>query len=123
MRDGGQISILVVDDDDDNREVFGEVLSEAGYRVVCAHDGAQALEMLRSLRPDIILLDVNMPVMDGLEFRAAQTRDPSIARIPTVVMTADRMTDRIAGLALETVSKPLKLSQLLSIIERHTPAS
>ena len=123
MRDGGQISILVVDDDDDNREVFGEVLSEAGYRVMCAHDGAQALEMLRSLRPDIILLDVNMPVMDGLEFRAAQTRDPSIARIPTVVMTADRMTDRIAELALETVHKPLKLSQLLSIIERHTPAS
>ncbi|HTE50363.1 MAG TPA: response regulator [Kofleriaceae bacterium] len=118
-----EVSILVIDDDVDNREAFDDVLSEAGYQVVCAHDGAQALELLRSLRPDLILLDLNMPIMDGVEFRAAQARDPSLARIPTVVMTADRLTERILGLApAATVTKPLKLSQLLSIIERHTPA-
>ncbi len=119
------VSVLVVDDDDDNREVLGEVLSEAGHSVVCARDGAEALELLRGLRPDVILLDLNMPTMNGVEFRAAQRRDPLLALIPTVVMTAvDRPSDRIGEPApAETVSKPLKLSQLLSIVQRFRPAS
>jgi CheY-like chemotaxis protein len=117
-------SILVVDDDEDNREVLGEVLGEAGYSVVCARDGAEALQLLGQLRPDVILLDLHMPIMDGLEFRAAQRRDPSLALIPTVVMTAaDRFKDRMAELApAETLRKPVKLAKLLSIVERYAHA-
>jgi CheY-like chemotaxis protein len=116
-------SILVIDDDEDNREVLGEVLGEAGYSVVCARDGAEALELLRLVRPDVILLDLHMPIMDGLEFRAAQRGDPSLALIPTVVMTAaDRLKERVAELApAETLRKPVKLAQLLSTVQRYTP--
>lgn len=118
------VSVLVVDDDQDSREVLGEVLSESGYSVVCARDGAEALDLLRVHRPDVILLDMNMPTMNGREFRAAQQRDPLLALIPTVVMTADRrLTDRIGELApAEAVAKPLKLAQLLAIVERHAPS-
>lgn len=117
-------SVLVIDDDEDNREVLGEVLGEAGYSVVCARDGAEALQLLGELRPDVILLDLHMPIMDGLEFRAAQRRDPSLARIPTVVMSAaDRLKDRLAELApAEMLRKPVKLAHLLSIVKRYAQA-
>jgi len=122
---GRTASVLIVDDDADNREVLGEVLSDAGYSVVFARDGAEALALLRGLRPDVILLDLNMPIMDGLEFRAAQRRDPALARIPTVVMTAlDHFRQWIGELApTEMVAKPLKLAQLLSIVRRYAQAS
>jgi CheY-like chemotaxis protein len=119
------VSILIVDDDEDNREVLREVLSDAGYSVAGARDGAEALMLLRRVRPDVILLDLNMPIMDGLEFRAAQKSDPSLAAIPTVVMTAvDRFRDRIADLAPEAaLPKPLKLAQLLAIVQRYAPVT
>jgi len=122
---GRSVSVLIVDDDADNREVLGEVLSDAGYSVVFARDGAEALALLRGLRPDVILLDLNMPIMDGLEFRAAQRRDPALAPIPTVVMTAlDHFREWMGELApTEMVAKPLKLAQLLSIVRRYAQAS
>ena len=119
------VSILVIDDDEDNRAVLGEVLSEQGYSVVCARDGADALGLLRSLRPQMILLDLNMPNMSGLEFRAAQRRDPALTGIPIVVMTAmDRSRDRIGELdPVETMRKPVKLADLLSVVKRYTRAT
>lgn len=116
-------TILVIDDDDDNRDALGEVLRDEGYEVTCARDGAEALALLRGMRPDVILLDLNMPTMDGMEFRAAQRRDPSLALIPTVVMTAsDRLSRAMGELAPEaTVRKPLKLGSLLSVLRRYAP--
>ena len=118
---GPRGSVLVVDDDDDNREVLREVLGEQGYAVTCARDGAEALALLAGLRPDVILLDLNMPNMSGLEFRAAQVNDPSLRAIPTVVMTAvDRVHERMGEPPPDaTLLKPIKLSQLLSILKRY----
>lgn len=118
---GRRGAVLVVDDDADHREVLREVLSDQGYAVSCARDGAEALAVLDGLRPSIILLDLNMPNMSGLEFRAAQVRDPSLRAIPTVVMTAvDRMHERVGVPAPEaTLAKPVKLAQLLSILNRY----
>jgi CheY-like chemotaxis protein len=122
--EGRPLAVLIVEDDDDNREVMGEVLSDEGYSVSYARDGAEALSQLRCARPDIILLDLNMPIMSGLEFRAAQVRDPTLALIPTVVLSA---VDRLREFAGElephaAVAKPLKLAQLLSIVRRYAQA-
>jgi CheY-like chemotaxis protein len=122
---GRPLAVLIVEDDDDNREVMGEVLTDEGYAVSYARDGAEALSQLRSARPDIILLDLNMPTMSGVEFRAAQVRDPALALIPTVVLSAVDPLRELAGelTPQATVPKPLKLAELLSIVRRYAQAT
>jgi CheY-like chemotaxis protein len=115
-------SILIVDDDADVREIIGEALETAGYRVAGASNGAEALRLLRNntLRPDLILLDLMMPVMDGRAFRAEQQEDPELASIPVLVFTAYGDHRRIAQelRAAGSLSKPLRLDELLSTIAR-----
>src|SRR5687768_7389253 len=83
------LTVLLVEDDSDIRETVGEVLGDHGYRVVTAGHGADALAQLRDgARPDVILLDLMMPVMDGAAFRSEQKADPELAAIPVIVMTA-----------------------------------
>ena len=74
--------VLVVDDDRDIRELLVELLGGEGYLVSSAADGRQALWEAHAHRPDVILLDLMMPVMDGYQFRAAQLDDPDLARGP-----------------------------------------
>ena len=81
--------ILLVEDEGSIREVMDAVLQAEGYRVVCAVNGADALDTLRAgLRPCMIILDLMMPVMDGWQFRATQMRDGELLKIPTVVYSA-----------------------------------
>jgi CheY-like chemotaxis protein len=112
--------ILVVDDDIDIREIVSEVLTDVGYSVATARNGFEALELLKKLRPSLILLDLNMPLMDGIEFRHRQKEDPVLLRIPTVVMSAmDQMQGRIAELGVEAaLTKPMELRSLLEVVER-----
>src|SRR3954470_12387725 len=83
--------VLVVDDDPDIRESVRLVLEDEGYEVEEAADGAAALALLRAAttRPDVILLDLMMPVMNGWQFRAAQLADDDLADIPVIVLSAD----------------------------------
>jgi CheY-like chemotaxis protein len=117
------VSVLVVDDDFDIRDVVTDVLEQRGYTVASACDGAEALELLRELRPGVILLDLNMPVMSGSEFRAVQERDPALRAIPTVVMTAvGRMREHVAALNVEqALAKPMGLHELLDAVARYVP--
>jgi CheY-like chemotaxis protein len=124
MREGHQgpcaaVSVLVVEDDRELRETFVEALTGEGYAVATAADGAAALELLRTLTPKVILLDLNMPVMNGAAFRRAQCLDPSLAAIPTVVMTADRTKDYPPELVVDALVKPVSLSDLLAIVSRY----
>src|SRR5512136_1149583 len=80
--------VLVVEDDRDMREALVEVLRLESYLVDAAGDGSQALELARRRHPDVILLDLMMPVMSGWEFRATQLQDERIAAIPVIVMSA-----------------------------------
>jgi CheY-like chemotaxis protein len=82
--------ILVVDDDDDVRDAQCVALQAAGYRTMAAKHGADALELLRApgAHVDLIVLDAQMPVMDGLTFGALQRADPLLARIPVVACSA-----------------------------------
>ena len=82
-------SILVVEDDEDAREAMVALLQMKGYRAVPAGNGREALDYLdQAPAPDLIILDLWMPVMDGWHFRSEQTRNPRIAHIPVIVVTA-----------------------------------
>jgi CheY-like chemotaxis protein len=113
--------ILVVDDDSDIREVVGEALSYAGYDVAAARDGREGLALCRSFHPDLILLDLMMPGMSGWEFRSAQRRDPALAHIPVVVVTALGHDPDIQVSAV--LAKPFRLDDLLAQVRRLAGAA
>jgi CheY-like chemotaxis protein len=108
--------VLVVDDDDDIREVIAEILRAEGYDVVCASNGAQALEELHKERhPDLVLLDLMMPIMSGWEVLEEIQAEEGLARIPVVVVSA-----MSAPGACEQLAKPVDLDHLLSTVGRLT---
>src|ERR1700690_2342701 len=80
--------VLVVDDDRVNTELLKSTLVGKGYEVMTAQDGLEALEVLNKKIPDVILLDVQMPRMDGYTFIMKKSSDPVIAKIPVIVLTA-----------------------------------
>jgi CheY-like chemotaxis protein len=112
-------TILLVEDDIDVRATVCELLAEEGYSVVVARNGAEALGYLKkaSILPQLILLDLLMPVMDGWQFRAAQKRDTRLAEIPVVVYSAHGTRQPIDAAAI--LAKPVGLSELLQTVERH----
>jgi two-component system, chemotaxis family, chemotaxis protein CheY len=113
-------TILLVDDDLDLREAAAEALEDAGYKVVRADDGRRALdEMTRGLRPDLILLDMMMPNLDGWGFRVAQKQMPDIAGIPVVALTAYALTDdeRDQLDAAAILRKPVALEDLMRAVD------
>jgi CheY-like chemotaxis protein len=108
--------ILVVDDDDDIREMIAEALVLNGYRVSTAPNGTVALEQARAHRLDLIILDLMMPVMNGWQFLEAQREDPDLATIPVVVVTAT--LDAQVESASMLLRKPFDLDTLLTIVAR-----
>jgi CheY-like chemotaxis protein len=110
--------ILVIDDDSDIREVVGEALRFAGHEVATARDGREGLAQCRIFRPSLILLDLMMPGMNGWEFRAAQQRDPALAGIPVLVVTALGHDPDIQVSAV--LAKPFRLEDLLAQVRRFT---
>jgi CheY-like chemotaxis protein len=80
--------VLVVEDDDDTREMLGVLLSAHGYEVMAAANGQEALDAMRRRRPCIVVLDMQMPVMTGWEFRRQQTADPELSDVPVICFTA-----------------------------------
>jgi CheY-like chemotaxis protein len=112
--------ILVVDDDPGIRGLVDLALSDEGYRVVTAADGAAALEVLAQQLPAIILLDMRMPIMDGWEFARTYRARPG-PHAPIVVVTAAReATERAAQIAAEGVlPKPFRLAELLAVVATY----
>jgi CheY-like chemotaxis protein len=110
--------ILLVEDDEITRGAIKMVLEWEGYQVDCAANGQEALDYLRHEgEPALILLDVMMPVLDGEQFRQEQKRDPHLARIPVVVVSA---LEAAGGLDVAGhVQKPFQVEELLAVIRRH----
>ena len=81
-------TVLVVEDNESLREPLVELLTDEGYAVRAAEHGQAALDILQSWRPDLILLDLAMPVMDGLAFLARISAIPAAATIPVIVLSA-----------------------------------
>jgi DNA-binding response OmpR family regulator len=110
--------ILVVDDDALIRDTLATALGDEGYAVRVAPDGRAALSSIGNWRPDLIVLDLMMPVMSGVEFRAAQRSVADTAQIPVIVLSAaHEVQARAAGLEPAAVfSKPFDLAALLDAI-------
>lgn len=114
-------TILVVEDDPDALEILTWLLESAGHRVLPARDGSQALDVLRTSGADVVLLDMRMPGMDGWQFRESQSRDPSLADIPVVVLTGDQYAaHELEGLqAVSCLRKPVEVGELLPALDGH----
>ena len=119
--------VLVVDDSDDIRGLITVNLELEGFEVRTASDGAEALEILRSWRPDAMTLDVQMPGLDGYSTLERLRADPAYVGLPVVMVTARAQAgDRERGSALgadDYVTKPFEPSELVSIGASSTPAS
>jgi len=114
-------AILIVDDDSDVRSALSELLQEEGFAVEAAHNGREALARLRSggLHPAVILLDLMMPGMDGWDFRSEQMRDPELAAVPVVIVSASgfsRESIRLQFGPAAYVEKPIERDALLGVI-------
>jgi DNA-binding response OmpR family regulator len=114
--------ILVVDDEPDALEVLGFKLREAGFSPLFAADGLKALAAVRAERPDLVVLDLMLPELDGLEVCKILRRDPATAAIPILMLTAKAAeVDRIVGLELgadDYVTKPFSLRELVLRIRK-----
>jgi len=120
--------ILVVEDDDAIRGLVGEVLRSDGYDVREAANGVEALEQVRAERPDLIVLDLMMPVMDGWAFVEECRRKPGCEEVPIVVTSAShdlpRTAERLRSLGVRTcLAKPFDIEGLLALVERYVPSA
>jgi CheY-like chemotaxis protein len=116
--------ILIVEDDDDIREALTQILELEGYVVREAANGREALDIsAREPIPSLILLDLMMPVMDGWQFRAEQLKDPRLAKVPVVVISADASVhEKVASFgAASVLPKPISLDRLLRAVETLCP--
>ncbi|MEI6714509.1 MAG: adenylate/guanylate cyclase domain-containing protein [Verrucomicrobiota bacterium] len=115
--------ILLVDDVMENIEVAGAILLSKGYKLNVARNGVQALSLLKKTRPDLILLDVSMPEMDGYECCRILKENPETSDIPIIFLTANNQSESIVkGFdvgAVDYVFKPFNSAELLSRIQTH----
>jgi CheY-like chemotaxis protein len=110
-------TVLVVDDDDNLRETICDMLVGEGYKALAACNGQEALSVLRANAPPcLILLDLMMPVMNGWEFLDAQIKDPVLALIPVVVLSASHDP---AGPAVTKITKPVDFKTLAQAIAKY----
>jgi CheY-like chemotaxis protein len=123
--EGAEMSVLVVEDDFDLRDALVPILEYEGHRVVSAANGREALDRLHAMSPpSVILLDLMMPVMNGETFRAEQLRDPRLAGIPVVVVSAHPKAEEHAARmgAVGCLRKPFDVEDLLAVVRRSRTA-
>jgi CheY-like chemotaxis protein len=115
--------VLVVDDDDDIREMIGLVLGEEGFDAALEHDGHAALErVVEGPRPALILLDLMMPGMSGGDFVKAMRKHPELEEVPVVVISGDVGGEHVArALGAKFLAKPVELPALLAAVREATP--
>lgn len=113
--------ILLVEDNELNRDMLSRRLARRGYEVAVAVDGAQGIEMARSLTPDVILMDIGLPGIDGLEATRRLKAEPGTSAIPIVALTANAMAgDQEEALAAgcdEYDTKPVDITRLVGKIQ------
>ena len=117
---GAPARILVVDDNERNRRLLADILEAKGYHAIKASSGEEALERVKSQKPDLVLLDVMMPGLDGYEVCQAIRADPGNGLLPVVMVTALDSQERIKGLeagADDFLTKPINTPELLARVK------
>ena len=115
--------ILVVEDQEDNRQILRDLLGNAGYEMIEAEDGEQALVQAAKHRPDLILMDIQLPIMDGYEATRRLKTDPALKAIPIIVVTSyalsgDEAKARAAGCDAY-IAKPYSPRALLAKMREY----
>ncbi|MBN1889392.1 MAG: response regulator [Thermoflexales bacterium] len=118
-----QATILYIEDNFHNRRIARKILQSRGYTMVEAEDGIKGLEMVTSLKPALVLLDIGLPGMDGLEVVARIKADEELKHIPVIALTASAMRgDRERFLAAgcdDYLSKPVQVNELLDKVGEY----
>jgi len=117
--------ILLVEDDDGIGQMVRDVLSDEGYAVEVAAEGQAALSYLQGCRqlPQLILLDLVMPGMDGVQFHEVQQNDPRLAAVPVLLFSATSALEQVAGrFRAAYFSKPFDVTTLLTMVSHYVPA-
>lgn len=114
--------ILIVDDDDRNRKLLRVILQNKGHETLEAENGLQALNTLKSQTPDLILMDIRMPVMDGIEATKKIKQESALSKIPVVVLTASATKEereRIETLSIfdDYIIKPIDVDDFINKVE------
>jgi DNA-binding response OmpR family regulator len=116
-------TLLIVDDTPQNLRLISDFLAEQGFELMLARSGAQALEKVRMEAPDLVLLDLRMPGMDGFEVCRQLKADPETSDLPVIFMTAvDDTAHKVEGFALgavDYITKPIQREELLARIRHH----
>ncbi len=116
-------SILVIDDNELNLKLAQKILTISGYEVIAAATGEQAIEMARTRRPDLILLDIRLPDIDGLEVLRRLRSLPETKDVPIVAMTAQAMPDEVERFVAAGcdgyIQKPISLQTFRAEVQRH----
>lgn len=119
--------VLIVDDDPNCRQILELMLSRIGLTLTLAVNGAEGVHMAKAMRPDLILMDILMPELSGLDAVALIKADPDLAGTPVIAVTALAFEEeRRAALAAgydHVVTKPFSRRQLLEAIERYLPGA
>ncbi|MDB4884342.1 MAG: response regulator receiver [Gemmatimonadetes bacterium] len=115
-------TLLLVEDNEDNRIIYSTVLRHVGYQVVEALDGAQAIALARSVLPDLILMDISIPEVNGWEATRILRQDPATCAIPIIALTAHALADDRAR-ATEVgftayLAKPIEPRAVLAEVRR-----
>jgi two-component system, cell cycle response regulator DivK len=117
--------ILIVEDNEMNRDMLSRRLERRGFAIVMAVDGQQGVDMTRSEKPDLVLMDMSLPVMDGWTATRTIKDDPELAKIPVIALTAHAMEgDREKAMAAgcdDYDTKPIELPRLLEKIGKFLP--
>ena len=112
--------VAIIEDDSEFRTMLRELLEEERYRVVAMANGAEALETLRGdTMPDVILLDVSMPIMDGFDFLRHRNADPRLSTVPVVLVTNAKPHERPTVGVSDVVRKPIDIDEILFAIKRY----
>ena len=116
--------ILLVEDNEMNKDMLSRILIKKGYEVVFAMDGQEAIDMAQSETPDVILMDMGLPVKDGLQATKEIKENSDTANIPVIALTANAMAEHrqeaLDGGCDEYETKPVRLPSLLEKIEQFT---
>jgi two-component system, cell cycle response regulator DivK len=115
--------ILIVEDNELNRKLFCDLLSSQGYTVYHTDDGHKAYGYVRQVRPDLVLMDIQLPEVSGLDITRAIKADPEVAHIPVIAVTAFAMKGDeekiMAGGCQAYIAKPITVHHFLAVVQQY----